>query len=430
MDPNDPLDPNARLGLPAPPRGGRTPRRFAWLLLGCAAAIGVLYACVLILRAMGEARMQTTAQEAARSEPGDAKDVLAGLPGSGIIAADVTNVAARTPAPTMPVSPDAKADENGAAPATHTTTAAPQQVDDIALAARRAAWQQHYQDRLDEQKRKRDAIRTNASAGLATAWGAQGRQQQATPPDAGMPGMNGMAGAMPAAAGSPPPTPRPGWFNQGPSNPGNAWLGNGVVPTVARFAAMKGDTIGCTTEKAIGSEIGGQFTAMVTKPLTDGIGRTLIPYGAKLVATYDQNTGQGQSRLPVGFTDVIFPPVGPEGRRDHLSLGSMPGNDADGRAGFSGEVNRHTGRILFAGIISALAGSAGQAASIAAGTGQAAGVAASTVGQVGATGQNIVGRGVNTASTIDVSRPHGCSVELTQNIPFPGQWIDGVGFVP
>lgn len=429
----DPLDPYATpsgLNRRAPRRLGR------WMPVALAlGGFGVVAATAgVVIKSMQNEQQERAADEPAL--PGDATALVGGLPLSGEIPAwrqEVRPVVARPPDPT-PEPPPPPPPPPAPPPVLAGTAAPAKPKDDLLAAARRQEWQEYYR-RADALKWKRhEEAQAALRSGLDTAWGAQQRQPAAQAPGSGTAADPATAAMLAAGRGGQgqggEERARPGWFDQGPSDPARAWLAATVAPTIPRYALMKGDTIACRVTKNLGSEVGGQFTAEVRRPVTDAMGRTLIPQGATLVGSYDQNTGYAQERLPIGFTDVIFPPVGPDGRRDTLSLGSVPGSDAEGMAGFRDRVNKHTGRVLFSAVVSLLAGSAGAVAGQAAGPGIGGTLATAAGSGVGIAGRNTVGRGVNTSSTIEIRRGYDCSVELTQHVAFPGVWVDGVGHVP
>lgn len=89
------------------------------------------------------------------------------------------------------------------------------------------------------------------------------------------------------------------------------------------------------------SDLPGLLTAQVRENVYDSVtGRELlIPQGTRIVGVYDSQVTFGQERLLVAWQRLIFP----DGSK--LNLGSMPGVDLAGAAGFHDRVNRHTWRI-------------------------------------------------------------------------------------
>lgn len=66
----------------------------------------------------------------------------------------------------------------------------------------------------------------------------------------------------------------------------------------------------------------------------------LIPQGAKLFGTYDSRIAYGQSRVLVAWNRIVYP----DG--SSVTLGTMPGADMSGYAGFHDQVNNHYFRIF------------------------------------------------------------------------------------
>jgi type IV secretion system protein VirB10 len=66
----------------------------------------------------------------------------------------------------------------------------------------------------------------------------------------------------------------------------------------------------------------------------------MIPQGSRLVGAYSSDVVYGQSRVLVAWQRILFP----DGKA--LDLGSMPGADSAGYAGFNDQVNNHYLRIF------------------------------------------------------------------------------------
>lgn len=66
----------------------------------------------------------------------------------------------------------------------------------------------------------------------------------------------------------------------------------------------------------------------------------LIPQGSRLVGSYTSDIAYGQSRILIGWQRIIFP----DGKA--MDIGSMPGADSAGYAGFKDQVNNHYFRLF------------------------------------------------------------------------------------
>jgi type IV secretion system protein VirB10 len=97
-----------------------------------------------------------------------------------------------------------------------------------------------------------------------------------------------------------------------------------------------------TLISGINSELPGQIVAQVSQHVYDTpTGRhLLIPQGSRLVGTYSSDVAYGQSRVLVAWQRVVFP----DGKA--LDIGSMPGADGAGYAGFNDKTNNHYLRIF------------------------------------------------------------------------------------
>lgn len=90
------------------------------------------------------------------------------------------------------------------------------------------------------------------------------------------------------------------------------------------------------------SDLPGLMTARVRENVyDDATGRhLLIPQGTRLVGVYDSVVTFGQRRLLVAWQRMILPDA------SKLNIGSMPGVDLAGAAGFQDKVNRHYHRTF------------------------------------------------------------------------------------
>jgi len=154
------------------------------------------------------------------------------------------------------------------------------------------------------------------------------------------------AKAAPVAAGAAPPTPSP------LTAAANAQLGGedqfaqrveDAAPSRAKATAMgalstlipQGTIIPGVLETAMDSDLPGYTRGVVSRDVRSFDGKTvLIPRGSRLIGQYKSAVSQGATRAFVIWTRII--------RSDGVSIQiGSPGEDALGRAGLTGEVNRH-----------------------------------------------------------------------------------------
>lgn len=108
------------------------------------------------------------------------------------------------------------------------------------------------------------------------------------------------------------------------------------------FELRAGYVIPATLISGINSELPGQIMGQVSANVYDTpTGKhLLIPQGSRLIGAYSSDVVYGQSRVLVAWQRIVFP----DGKA--LDLGSMPGADSAGYAGFNDQVNNHYLRIF------------------------------------------------------------------------------------
>ena len=131
-----------------------------------------------------------------------------------------------------------------------------------------------------------------------------------------------------------------------------------LTAPAGRYVVIAGSTIAAALITGLSSDLPGEVVAQVTEDVFDSTtGRTnLIPQGTRLIGSYDAHVGYGQSRALVVWTRLILP----DGRS--LDLDRLIGTDSAGQSGFTDRVNRHTGKLLQAGLLSTLLGVGSSAA--------------------------------------------------------------------
>ncbi len=108
------------------------------------------------------------------------------------------------------------------------------------------------------------------------------------------------------------------------------------------YELRAGFVLPATLISGINSELPGQIVAQVSQNVYDTpTGRyLLVPQGSRLVGTYSSEVAYGQARVLVAWQRIVFP----DGKA--LDIGSMPGADGAGYAGFNDKVNNHYLRIF------------------------------------------------------------------------------------
>lgn len=102
-----------------------------------------------------------------------------------------------------------------------------------------------------------------------------------------------------------------------------------------RYSLLQGSTIPVVMRVAVSSDIAGPCRAQVTHDVFDTVTQTqrLIPAGSSVVCSYNAEVVQGQERLLLVFTRLIFP------NGASVALGGMDVADPQGAIGAPAEVN-------------------------------------------------------------------------------------------
>ena len=104
---------------------------------------------------------------------------------------------------------------------------------------------------------------------------------------------------------------------------------------------MEGDTIPVVMRVAVSSDIAGPCRAQVSEDIYDSLTQRylLIPAGSRVICAYDSGVVQGQERLLIAFTRLIFP------NGSSVALAGMPAADMEGAIGAPADVNSRFWRI-------------------------------------------------------------------------------------
>ena len=108
------------------------------------------------------------------------------------------------------------------------------------------------------------------------------------------------------------------------------------------YELRAGFVVPATLISGINSGLPGQIMAQVSQDVFDtATGKwKLIPQGARLVGRYSSEVAYGQSRVLIAWQRIVFP----DGKA--MDIGSMPGADSAGYAGFNDQVNNHYVRLF------------------------------------------------------------------------------------
>jgi type IV secretion system protein VirB10 len=221
-------------------------------------------------------------------------------------------------------------------------------------------WEQYRQAQAQVRQEKTQAARSALQAPPAVSFGENAGQGSAAggmaggapgfvPPsmDAGvrerMERVAQLAAAAQGGAGEPDPNNATGkrdWLASEP-DPVN-YLDRGRAAPVSPYELKTGAVIPSTMIGGINSDLPGTIIGQVRENVWDtATGQhCLIPQGARLVGTYDNQVTRGQSRVLVAWNRIIYP------NGSSLDIGSMPGSDSAGYAGFKDKTNNHYWRVF------------------------------------------------------------------------------------
>lgn len=217
------------------------------------------------------------------------------------------------------------------------------------------------------------------------------------------------------------------FLREAATQPDATYLKEVLHPALSKYEVKADSVIPAVLISGINSDLPGQIKAMVSETVFDSrTGRyPLIPQGAKLIGVYDSQVAFGQSRLLVIWNRLIFP----DG--SSISLQGMPGGDAAGSAGLTGNVNNHYWRtFISAGLLSVITAAAqlSQPAQQATSGGQASAptiaqtLTAGLGQQLGQAGTAIIQKQLNVQPTITNKPGDRFFVMVNRDMIFPGPY--------
>lgn len=185
------------------------------------------------------------------------------------------------------------------------------------------------------------------------------------------------------------------------------------------YELRAGYVVPATLISGINSELPGQIIGQVAQNVYDTpTGKyLLIPQGSRLVGAYSSSVAYGQSRVLVAWQRIIFP----DGKA--MDIGSMPGSDSAGYAGFTDQVNNHYFRLFgSAFLMSAVtAGVSLSQPQQAAGTTTqtASGAMSEALGQqLGQVTAQLIAKNMNIAPTLEIRPGYRFNVMVTKDMTF------------
>jgi type IV secretion system protein VirB10 len=204
------------------------------------------------------------------------------------------------------------------------------------------------------------------------------------------------------------------------------------LPSVLRagttpFILRAGSVIPATLLTGVNSDLPGTVVAQVREDVYDSIETRflIVPRGAKLTGVYDSRVVQGQRRVLVAWSRILYP----DG--SSLDLLGMPATDTVGQAGFGARVDEHLNKAFTSALLLSIIGAGAQlsqpqrAASVLAAP-DAGQVIAGAVGQqLANTSMQLMQRELGIAPTLEVPPGYRCDVLVDRDIVLPAPYGDG-----
>ena len=185
------------------------------------------------------------------------------------------------------------------------------------------------------------------------------------------------------------------------------------------YVVQAGTLIPAMLFTGIDTAVPGQVTAQVSADVYDSLTRSnlLIPAGSRLLGTYKSDGSATNGRVNVVFSTLILP------NGNAFDIGtSMVAVDGGGYSGIVGKVQRHTSRVIGAGMISSAIAALGSLAS-----GNTSARDTYTGGQIAMQGalanlisttSNMMSQGANVQPNITVEPGHTFQVYVVQPVAF------------
>lgn len=186
------------------------------------------------------------------------------------------------------------------------------------------------------------------------------------------------------------------------------------------YELRAGFVVPATLISGINSDLPGQIMAQVSQDVFDTpTGKwKLIPQGSRLVGRYSSDVAYGQSRVLIAWQRIVFP----DGKA--MDIGSMPGADSAGYAGFNDQVNNHYFRLfasafLMSGVTAGITMSQNQDQQNNGNRQTASGALSEALGQqLGLVTAQLISKNMNIAPTLEIRPGYRFNVIVTKDMTF------------
>ncbi len=204
---------------------------------------------------------------------------------------------------------------------------------------------------------------------------------------------------------------------------GAKWSLNNQVESAQPYMLRTGFVIPATLISGINSDLPGQIIAQVSQNVYDtATGRyLLIPLGTRLIGSYSSDVAYGQKRVLVTWNRLIFP------RGEALDIGSMPGSDSGGMAGFKDKVNNHYLRtfgsaLLMSGVVAGISLSQDDSGSESDRQRASDELSRALGQQIGQTAMLMLQKNMNIAPTLEIRPGYRLNVMVIKDVTLPGPY--------
>jgi type IV secretory pathway VirB10-like protein len=184
------------------------------------------------------------------------------------------------------------------------------------------------------------------------------------------------------------------------------------------YTLQAGHLIPCIVESGMISETPGPIKVRVRETVYDtatGV-YPLIPQGTVVIGQHASRLIFGKSRIEPQFTSMTLP------NGLEIQASPMPGLDVAGQAGFTGEVDRHYGRLLASIVLTGvLRGGTTALAGYGGGIPERIGGAVAT--ETGQRGTQEVRQWIDTSPTVTIYPGMLCTLFVTKRVEFPSPYV-------
>lgn len=203
-------------------------------------------------------------------------------------------------------------------------------------------------------------------------------------------------------------------------------LDHRVRPSITPYEVKAGSLVPAVLITQANSDLPGQLIAQVRENVFDTAtgAHLLIPQGTRAIGVYDSVVAFGQERVLVAWQRLIFP----DG--SSLNLGSMPGTDLAGAAGFQDRVHHDYvrtfgGAVLLSAISAGLQISQGTFSSgnQTTDTSDLREILAASLGQnLGDLGTEMARRNMNVQPTLEIRSGYRFNIAVMKDLILPGPY--------